>query len=137
MSRFPPPLSLLNCFRKKDQSSRDVHTFGRDADRLGPFLAQIEENEDGCWLWQGSVTEEGYGRTSWGEYTHRFAYRIYVGPIRQWHQVHHLCGVHDCCQPSHLLQVTKGEHQRIHQAGLGLSAAEKKRYETDDWLFPR
>jgi hypothetical protein len=66
----------------------------------------------GCWLWGGYVYPNGYGythqRVGLGEfkaaYVHRFAYELLVGPITN--QLDHLCRVRNCCNPSHLEDVT-------------------------------
>jgi hypothetical protein len=67
----------------------------------------------GCWLWQGTTTNAGYGsmtiRTEDGpksRLVHRVAYEHYLGPIPAGHTLDHLCRVRLCFNPDHLEPVT-------------------------------
>jgi hypothetical protein len=58
-----------------------------------------------CWVWQGPVTPNGYGRTRidgsmWN--AHRYAYHHLVGWLHREMAVHHLCGNTRCVNPAHL-----------------------------------
>lgn len=68
---------------------------------------------DGCWLWLGASTKEGYGRT-WinGKPTlcHRYAYEQLRGPIPEGLTLDHLCRVRLCVNPDHLEPVTSREN---------------------------
>lgn len=75
------------------------------------FSAKILRGS-GCWIWTASLNN-GYGRyTVEGRsvYAHRFAYELWVGPIPDEHELHHICGTRSCVNPSHLIPVTRGEH---------------------------
>jgi len=64
---------------------------------------------DGCWLWQGPLSPNGYGRTSkW--YAHRAMYEILMGPIPPRLVIDHLCRVRRCVNPDHMEVVTRGEN---------------------------
>ncbi|MEV4454379.1 HNH endonuclease [Microbispora sp. NPDC049633] len=66
-----------------------------------------------CWLY-GSVTSFRYGQLMVdGDYdlAHRWAWRIYVGPIPKGRQVRHSCGEDRCWNPAHLTR-SKGPKQR-------------------------
>lgn len=55
---------------------------------------EIEETDEGCWLWTGAIESQGYGRVNAGpirDYAHRIAYRIYLGPIPPGLIVDHVC----------------------------------------------
>ena len=71
--------------------------------------SRSREDEHGCWLWQGSIDPNGYGRigrsqSSLGEgLAHRLAYRIMRGPIS--HTIDHLCRVPRCVNPAHMEDV--------------------------------
>jgi hypothetical protein len=73
-----------------------------NADRL---LARREVTGDGCWIYTGARTSNGYGsirhdgRT---QYAHRVAYEAFVGPIPAGHDLDHLCRVRACFRPAHL-----------------------------------
>src|SRR6516225_9047596 len=62
------------------------------------------EDENGCWIWDGSLSH-GYGRACWnGEQglAHRMSYEEFVGPIPPRMQVNHKCHVRACFNPRHL-----------------------------------
>lgn len=64
------------------------------------------EPNSGCWLFTGSLDNDGYGRFkhkasgSWG--AHRAAYSILIGPIPPGLQIDHLCRNKACINPVHL-----------------------------------
>ena len=59
-----------------------------------------------CWLWQGSLTHDGYGRFSLNRrrtmVAHRFAHEMVNGPVPDGMTLDHLCRVRHCVRPSHL-----------------------------------
>jgi hypothetical protein len=85
--------------------------------RLPPrFWAKVEIIiGQGCWLWTGSISTNGYGRLSVdGKETaaHRVFYEALVGPI-PWHgkrYLDHLCRVRHCVNPDHVEPVTQQEN---------------------------
>ncbi len=60
---------------------------------------------DGCWLWQGSRDDSGYG-TMWNGYQtedcHRVSWKLYRGPIPAGQSVLHDCNTPRCVSPFHL-----------------------------------
>lgn len=64
--------------------------------------------ESGCWEWNGSVTEKGYGLISIarrglvGARVHRVMYELHVGPIPDGHLIRHKCDNPPCINPDHL-----------------------------------
>lgn len=78
-------------------------------DRL---MAKLVENENGCWIWTGSLSPEGYGSISLGrrdegrEMTHRFTYAFFRAEIPEGLHLDHLCRNRACCNPWHLDPVT-------------------------------
>jgi hypothetical protein len=63
----------------------------------------------GCWLWQGQISNSGYGRTMFSaaegrgmESAHRASYLTFVGPIPDGTLVRQSCGNRLCINPEHL-----------------------------------
>lgn len=70
-----------------------------------------------CWLWRGSVADNGYGHIrgwvdgKWkNRLVHRVAYELFVGPLPADMQPDHLCKVKNCINPDHLEAVTPREN---------------------------
>jgi hypothetical protein len=67
----------------------------------------------GCWEWQRSKSEYGYGRKPHrgrNVMAHRFFYELLVGPVPQGLELDHLCRNPACCNPRHLEPVTHREN---------------------------
>lgn len=84
-------------------------------------MASVVVDENGCWLWQKYVKENGYGQIGSGgsQYAHRVAYEAWKGPIPDGLTLDHLCRVRHCCNPDHLEPVT---HQVNNLRGEGPAA---------------
>lgn len=62
-----------------------------------------------CWVWQGTVTTEGYGQFMENRRSvlaHRHQYEQAKGPIPLGLQLDHLCRVRRCVNPDHLEAVS-------------------------------
>lgn len=108
------------------QRLRDYGRLDRVADwavteyqRFWKYVVLDEALGDGCWLWRGSLVQNGYGIFSYyrlGQKTskraHRFAYEALVGPIPEGLTLDHLCRVRRCVNPAHLEPVTIGDNIR-------------------------
>lgn len=81
----------------------DAACFWSHVDKDGP---------DGCWVWTGCVTTDGYGRYGNRGGTHRVSYELMVGPIARSMEIDHLCYNPPCVNPDHLEQVTREENTR-------------------------
>lgn len=69
------------------------------------FEARTEWGEEGCLLWTGAITGQGYGNlVSSGRWVgaHRFAWERENGPIPEGMQVDHTCYVRNCVNVDHL-----------------------------------
>lgn len=69
------------------------------------------EAETGCWIWEGSVNNQGYPKIG-NRYAHRASYELHVGPIPDGLELDHLCRVPLCVNPAHLEPVTHAENMR-------------------------
>lgn len=68
---------------------------------------------DGCWLWTGATTPEGYGQLGIGGkavYAHRIAWEKRHGLVPGGLQIDHLCRVRNCVNPEHMEPVTRREN---------------------------
>jgi hypothetical protein len=68
----------------------------------------------GCWTWDASCDQDGYGRFAVGlggkrqrhTRAHRFAYETFIGPVPAGMAVRHRCDNPPCVRPDHLYVVT-------------------------------
>lgn len=82
----------------------------RGHNRLSPpALDLVEVDANGCWLWQGTLTHDGYGMYR-GARAHRSLYEYFVGPIPDGLVIDHLCRVRSCVNPEHLEPATVREN---------------------------
>lgn len=94
--------------------------FGVIPERVLNLIAA--EPNDGCWLWQGVTTVDGYAHYYYGGrrfLLHRKTYESHVGPIPEGLQIDHLCRVRNCVNPKHLEPVTADENKR--RGGLAVT----------------
>lgn len=81
--------------------------------RLLPRPIEYVVDDNGCWVWQKFITEEGYGRihlrspSPRNVLAHRLYYERYVGPIPADLEIDHLCRNRACVNPAHLEPVPK------------------------------
>jgi hypothetical protein len=93
---------------------------------INRFVARVAVDQNGCWLWQGTMNWKGYGRISIGDReigAHRVSYEIFVGPIPDGLEIDHLCKVRGCVNPDHLEPVTRRINQ---QRARGINSAERR-----------
>jgi len=93
--------------------------------KRGPRRRPIEErfwpkvaaaNEDGCLIWTGAKTTQGYGSISLGGHqgktieAHRWAYEQGKGPVPEGLELDHLCRNRLCVEVTHMEAVTHQEN---------------------------
>ena len=83
--------------------------------------------ETGCWIWMGSMRDNGYGQAGAGGTTrlaHRVFYEKKTGKLESGKPLHHICNQPLCCNPDHLQLTTAVEHGKLH-AEKGFSGVAK------------
>lgn len=78
--------------------------------RIDP-LARFSVVETGCWIWNGPIDDNGYGRQG-KLLAHRLLFEITEGPICKGRELDHTCRVRACVNPDHLDPVTHAENVR-------------------------
>jgi hypothetical protein len=83
--------------------------------RRSPRRHYIVDGQSGCWLWQGKLQHNGYGRTRVDGrvmYAHRAFYEMDRGPIPPGLVLDHLCRNRACVNPDHLQAVSYSVNNR-------------------------
>jgi len=89
----------------------------KDKSLDGEFMRKridFNSSPNGCWLWVGMVTHDGY--PYWGTtknksvYAHRFIYEQEIGPIPDGLTLDHLCKTRNCVNPAHMDPCTLQEN---------------------------
>lgn len=71
--------------------------------------------DSGCVIWQGTISNAGYGQAGRGnaKYSaHRFVYETLVGPISDGQVVRHKCDVRACVNTEHLELGSRADNNR-------------------------
>lgn len=81
---------------------------------LKRIYAKVETDENKlCFKYTGGTNGKQYGRI-WARgknhSVHRLMYQIFFGEIPKDKEVHHTCGVRNCCNPAHLELISHREN---------------------------
>lgn len=80
------------------------------------FWSKVGMGPNGCWVWLGSCSTDGYGQLSTPHpqnstvRAHRYGYELQVGPIPEGMHLDHLCRNIRCVRGDHLEPVTNREN---------------------------
>ena len=76
------------------------------------FWDKVEfEPTSGCWLWNGYLNQDGYGRVSINKRL-QMVHRATYGEVPPGTEIDHKCRVRSCCNPDHLEAVPHAENVR-------------------------
>lgn len=79
---------------------------------MATLMLRSEVQADSCRMWQGSLTEKGYGRVKvagrvWR--AHRLMWTLLFGEIPEGLTIDHMCWNRACVEPKHLRLATVTE----------------------------
>lgn len=77
------------------------------------FARKVAVAPTGCWIWEASRNQYGYGQFYFAgqpRKAHRLAYEWAMGEIPVGLEIDHLCKVRECVNPAHLEPVTHREN---------------------------
>jgi hypothetical protein len=79
------------------------------------LFTKVRIQSDGCWVYTGRRLR-GHGMIGMGSraagkrYVHVVVWEMFNGAVPRGKELHHLCEVRPCCNPNHLMAVTRREH---------------------------
>lgn len=105
------PVSLAASLREERGGASASAGVGEECAPLSPSSLDAYQvaarimREGGCWIWQGAVDRDGYGRVKLAgknRLAHRAFYEELVEPIPNGLTLDHLCRNRACVNPEHL-----------------------------------
>lgn len=77
------------------------------------FMGFVKKEEDGCWIWQGTIKRDGYGVLmvkGISTRAHRHSYELFKRYIQRTMRILHSCHNTKCVNPDHLREGTHKEN---------------------------
>lgn len=93
----------------------DRNRDARIVQKFNTLAAQAVKDPDGCMVWPGPISHQGYGVVQVGRrlfWAHRVSYEIEVAPIPLGLTIDHLCYNRACFNPDHLEAVTSAVNSK-------------------------
>lgn len=111
--------------RWQRHGTTDGTHLNHDVSTLDRFLAFVDKQPNGCWLWTGTLNNMGYAvfKHDGHNYGHRWSYTHHVGPIPEGLSLDHLCRTPSCVCPTHLEPVPQRENVMRGQSPTAANAA--------------
>lgn len=93
------------------------------------FMSKVVIAESGCWLWNSTRDQDGYGKFYFKGKTlraHRYIWKVLIGDLESQDDLHHKdrCPKF-CVNPAHLTLLPHGEHSALHYDGNFLAERRK------------
>ncbi len=85
----------------------------KSGNKLEQVFERYKVDVNGCWIWQGSKDQFGYGIFYYQQSSHRahrIAYHLTKGAITDRKVIDHVCRNKSCINPEHLEMVTQLEN---------------------------
>lgn len=89
-------------------------------DPIYRFMDKIRLTPNGCWIWTGAVNGFGYAHLHTyvrgkPERAHVWIWQLINGQKPEGMELHHMCQIRHCVNPSHLRLVTRWEHMQYNR----------------------